>query len=104
MIYDLLLGAALAGRKVVRLKGGDPSIFGRSAEEIEHLRVHHVPVHVVPGITAASAAAASAGISLTLRGMARRLQFVPAQDRKSVGKGRSVSVRVDVGGRRILKN
>src|SRR3546814_25321 len=80
-INDLLLGAALAGRKVVRLKGGDPSIFGRSAEEIEHLRVHHVPVHVVPGITAASAAAASAGISLTLRGMARRLQFVTAHAR-----------------------
>ena len=77
-INDLLLGAALAGRKVVRLKGGDPSIFGRSAEEIEYLRAHHVPVHVVPGITAASAAAASAGISLTLRGMARRLQFVTA--------------------------
>src|SRR3546814_12093706 len=48
---------------------------------MEHLRVHPVPVHVVPGITAASAAAASVGISLTLRGMARRLQFVTAHAR-----------------------
>lgn len=80
-INDLLLSAARAGLRVVRLKGGDPSIFGRSGEEMEHLRSHGITVHVVPGITAASAAAASAGISLTLRGMARRLQFVTAHVR-----------------------
>src|SRR3546814_1982776 len=80
-INDLLLKAARAGLRVVRLKGGDPSIFGRSAEEMEHLRRYGIAVHVVPGITAASAAAASAGISLTLRGMARRLQFVTAHVR-----------------------
>lgn len=77
-INDDLLSAARAGLRVVRLKGGDPSIFGRSAEEMAHLRAHGVPVHVVPGITAASAAAASAGVSLTLRGAARRLQFITA--------------------------
>lgn len=80
-INDLLLNAARSGQRVVRLKGGDPSIFGRSAEEMDHLRTHGIAVHVVPGITAASAAAASAGISLTLRGMARRLQFVTAHAR-----------------------
>src|SRR3546814_17365958 len=52
---------------------------------MEHLRVHPVPVHVVPGITAASAAAASAGISLPLRGIARRLQFVTAHARAGEG-------------------
>lgn len=80
-INDLLLDAARQQLRVVRLKGGDPSIFGRSAEEMDHLRAHEVAVHVVPGITTASAAAASAGISLTLRGLARRLTFVTAHAR-----------------------
>lgn len=77
-INDLLLAAARDGRRVVRLKGGDPSIFGRSTEEIAHLAAAGVPVRICPGITAASAAAASAGASLTLRGLARRLTFVTA--------------------------
>ena len=80
-INGLLVAAALAGEKVVRLKGGDPSIFGRSAEEMEELRAHAIPVHVCPGVTAASAAVASAGMSLTLRGLARRVQFVTAHAR-----------------------
>jgi uroporphyrin-III C-methyltransferase len=80
-INDLLLAAALSGRRVVRLKGGDPSVFGRSAEEAEYLAAHGVAVHVCPGITAASAAAASGGVSLTLRGSARRLTFVTAHVR-----------------------
>lgn len=80
-INDLLLAAACAGKRVVRLKGGDPSVFGRSAEEMEHLRAHGVPVHVCPGVTAASAAAASEGVSLTLRGLARTLTFVTAHAR-----------------------
>ena len=80
-INDLLLAAALDGERVVRLKGGDPSVFGRSGEEIDHLRAAGVPVHVCPGITAASAAAASACTSLTLRGSARRLQLVTAHAR-----------------------
>lgn len=80
-INDLLLAAARAGRRVVRLKGGDPSIFGRSTEEMERLTRAGIPVHVCPGITAASAAAASGGVSLTLRGLARRLTFVTAHAR-----------------------
>lgn len=80
-INDLLLAAALAGRRVVRLKGGDPSMFGRSAEELAHLQAHGVRVHVAPGVTTASAAAARAGVSLTLRGVARRVQFVTAHAR-----------------------
>lgn len=80
-INALLAEAARAGERVVRLKGGDPSIFGRSGEEIAYLRERGVAVHVCPGITAASAAAAEAGISLTLRGRARRLQFVTAHFR-----------------------
>jgi uroporphyrin-III C-methyltransferase len=77
-INDHIVEAALSGDRVVRLKGGDPSIFGRSAEEIEACAAHRIPVHICPGITTASAAAASAGISLTLRGLARKLTFVTA--------------------------
>ncbi|MCF8709830.1 uroporphyrinogen-III C-methyltransferase [Rhizorhapis sp. SPR117] len=81
-INDLLLVAARSGKRVVRLKGGDPSIFGRSMEEIAHLQAGGIDVRICPGITAASAACASLGLSLTLRGMARRLQFVTAHARK----------------------
>lgn len=80
-INALLVEAGLAGERVVRLKGGDPSVFGRSMEEVDALVQAGVPVHICPGITAASAAAASAGISLTLRGSARELRFVTAQTR-----------------------
>ncbi|MEZ5656497.1 MAG: uroporphyrinogen-III C-methyltransferase [Sphingobium sp.] len=80
-INDLLVAAAHAGERVVRLKGGDPSIFGRSTEEMAALREQGISVQVCPGITAASAAAASAGISLTLRGLARKLTFVTAHAR-----------------------
>ncbi|WP_380876159.1 uroporphyrin-III C-methyltransferase [Sphingomonas sp. DBB INV C78] len=80
-INDLLLAAAQAGKRVVRLKGGDPSVFGRSTEEIEHLEAHGMTVRICPGVTAASAAAASGLASLTLRGMARRLTLVTAHAR-----------------------
>lgn len=80
-INELLLAAAEDGERVVRLKGGDPSIFGRAGEEIEHLAAHGVRVRICPGVTAASAAAASAGISLTQRGLARRLEFITAHAR-----------------------
>lgn len=80
-INELLVAAALAGERVVRLKGGDPSIFGRSAEEMNSLRAHGVPVRLCPGITAASAAAASLGCSLTLRGLSRKLILVTAHAR-----------------------
>lgn len=80
-INALLVAAALAGRRVVRLKGGDPAIFGRATEEMDALAAHGIAVRLCPGITAASAAAASGGASLTLRGLARRLTFVTAHAR-----------------------
>ena len=77
-IDQLIVTAALAGERVVRLKGGDPAIFGRATEELEACRAAKVPVRICPGVTAASAAAASLGLSLTLRGLARKLVFVTA--------------------------
>jgi uroporphyrin-III C-methyltransferase len=80
-INRLLVSAAMVGERVVRLKGGDPSIFGRSAEEVAALAAAGISARICPGITAASAAAASAGISLTLRGVAQRFQCVTAHAR-----------------------
>lgn len=80
-IDRLIVHAALAGEKVVRLKGGDPAIFARSNEELEACRAAGIRVRICPGITAASAAAADLGMSLTLRGLARRLTFVTAHAR-----------------------
>ncbi len=77
-INALLVAAAQAGERVVRLKGGDPAIFGRAAEEMDALRRAGFAAHICPGITAASAAAASLGASLTLRGTSRRLTLVTA--------------------------
>src|SRR3546814_6294 len=77
----LLVDAARAGKRVVRLKGGDPTLFARAAEEIGALKEAGFPVHICPGITAASAAAASAGMSLSLRGVARDVRFVTAHSR-----------------------
>lgn len=77
-INDLLVAAAQDGERVVRLKGGDPSMFARSMEEVAALAACGIRTRICPGVTAASAAAASAGISLSLRGLARRVQFVTA--------------------------
>lgn len=77
-IDALIVDAALSGQRVVRLKGGDPSIFGRADEELRACAAAGVAVFVCPGVTAASAAAADIGQSLTLRGLARRLTFVTA--------------------------
>lgn len=80
-IDQLIVAAALGGKRVVRLKGGDPVIFGRATEELGACRSVGIPVFVCPGVTAASAAAASVGRSLTLRGHARLLTFVTAHGR-----------------------
>jgi uroporphyrin-III C-methyltransferase / precorrin-2 dehydrogenase / sirohydrochlorin ferrochelatase len=75
-INALMVKLARDGRRVVRLKGGDPLIFGRAAEEIEACRRAAIPVQVVPGITAALGAAAELALPLTDRQHSRRLQFV----------------------------
>ncbi len=75
-INALMVGLAKQGKRVVRLKGGDPLIFGRAAEEIDACKATSIAVDVVPGITAAQGAAARIGIPLTDRKRARRLQYV----------------------------
>ncbi|WP_447527989.1 uroporphyrinogen-III C-methyltransferase [Vreelandella sp. TE19] len=74
-----LVTLARAGKSVVRLKGGDPGIFGRMGEELFSLAEADIKARIVPGITAASAAAASMGIPLTDRGHAQQLRFITAQ-------------------------
>ncbi|SES00791.1 uroporphyrinogen-III C-methyltransferase [Sphingobium sp. YR768] len=81
-IDQMLVAAALEGKRVVRLKGGDPAMFARASEEIAALRAVGAIVRICPGVTAASAVAAAAGLSLSLRGIARRVQFITAHSRR----------------------
>jgi uroporphyrin-III C-methyltransferase/precorrin-2 dehydrogenase/sirohydrochlorin ferrochelatase len=81
-ISALLVKLAREGKKVVRLKGGDPTIFGRANEEIAALRAAGIPFEIIPGVTAASGAAAAAGVSLTERDLARRVQFITAHSKE----------------------
>jgi uroporphyrin-III C-methyltransferase len=78
-INALLVREALAGTEVVRLKGGDPFIFGRGGEELAACQAAGVPVEVVPGISAALGAGAAAGIALTHRDAASVVSFVAGQ-------------------------
>ncbi|HUZ67174.1 MAG TPA: siroheme synthase CysG [Beijerinckiaceae bacterium] len=80
-ITAMLVDFARQGKRVVRLKGGDPSVFGRANEEMDGLAAAGISFEVVPGVTAASAAAAAIRRSLTERDIARRLQFVTAHAR-----------------------
>jgi uroporphyrin-III C-methyltransferase/precorrin-2 dehydrogenase/sirohydrochlorin ferrochelatase len=81
-INEMMVTLAREGKCVVRLKGGDPSIFSRAGEEIEAAHEAGIKVEIVPGITSAQAAAAAIGAPLTHRHHARRLQFVTGHDHK----------------------
>lgn len=103
-INALLVREALAGRDVVRLKGGDPFIFGRGGEEAEAARAAGVPVEVVPGISAANGAAAAAQIALTHREASSIVSFVAGQCKGLseqdwsglAGKGRTLVIYMGV--------
>jgi uroporphyrin-III C-methyltransferase len=75
-IDKLLVGYARQGKKIVRLKGGDPFVFGRGGEEADALRAQGIEVEVIPGLTAGTAVPAALGIPLTHRGLARGVTFV----------------------------
>jgi len=79
-VSQLLVEYAQTGAKVVRLKSGDSGMFGRLEEEIDALRAAGIAYEIIPGVTSASAAAAAAGIPLTRRLAARRVQFVTGAD------------------------
>lgn len=84
-ISALIVAEARKGRKVVRLKSGDPSIFGRSTEEMEAAKIRAIPFEVIPGVTAASAAAAVMGAALTERGVADTLVLSTGMAREGDG-------------------
>ncbi|XVF71197.1 hypothetical protein PTKIN_Ptkin12aG0016800 [Pterospermum kingtungense] len=81
-IHELLLSFAEVGASVVRLKGGDPLVFGRGGEEMEFLQQQGIQVKVIPGITAASGIAAELGIPLTHRGVSNSVTFLTGHSRK----------------------
>ena len=103
-INALLVRHARAGRQVVRLKGGDPFIFGRGGEEAEAARAAGVPVEVVPGVSAANGAAAAAQIALTHRDASSIVSFVAGQCKGLAeqdwaglaGKGRTLVIYMGV--------
>jgi uroporphyrin-III C-methyltransferase / precorrin-2 dehydrogenase / sirohydrochlorin ferrochelatase len=91
-INTVMIRAARRGRRVVRLKGGDPFVFGRGGEEAQALRDAGIPVEVVPGVTSAFAAASLAGIPLTHRGVSSAIVVVAGHD-AAVFRSRVASVR-----------
>jgi uroporphyrin-III C-methyltransferase len=100
-IHPLVLERAVEGRDVVRLKGGDPMIFGRGGEEAEQLAALRIPFEIVPGVSAALGAAASAGIPLTHRDAASSVAFVTAHKRHDAS-GEDLAARVPREGTVVL--
>lgn len=84
-INDLLVELAPKYKKIIRLKGGDPFVFGRGSEEAEHLMRHGIQVEVTPGITAAAGCGAAARIPLTHRGLARSVRFITGHYKEGEG-------------------
>lgn len=97
-INALLVRLAHAGRRVVRLKGGDPYVFGRGGEERDFCRSRGVPVDVVPGVTSAASVPARAGIPLTHRGLASAFTVATGHDQiREIGGGRDHTVLLLMG-------
>ena len=91
-INDILVEKALDGLAVVRLKSGDPLIFGRADEEIEALQAENIPVQIIPGITSAAAAAAAINASLTTRGTNKAISLLTGHDAKGFAEQDWVSL------------
>jgi uroporphyrin-III C-methyltransferase/precorrin-2 dehydrogenase/sirohydrochlorin ferrochelatase len=85
-IHALMIRAARRGRRVVRLKGGDPFVFGRGGEEAQALRAAGIPFDVVPGVSSALAAPAAAGIPVTHRGLASGFLVVSGHEEEAFGR------------------
>ena len=88
-INELLLSSAERGKRVVRLKGGDPFLFGRGGEELELLKEHQIPFEVVPGVTSALAVPAYFGIPVTHRDLASSVHIVTGHQKKDEQIGRA---------------
>ena len=101
-LIDRMIAEARAGRSVVRLKGGDPSVFGRGHEEADALLAAGVPVEIVPGVTAASAAAALAGVPLTHRDHAGAVCFVTGHEAGRRGGGIDLAAIAAFPGTRVF--
>ena len=100
-INTLLIDRARKGNMVVRLKGGDPSVFGRAGEEMAALRQAEIPYVIIPGVTSAVAGAAGAGVSLTRRGVSSVVVLATgteAEDGEAPGSGTKWNALGDIGG------
>lgn len=90
-IHALLIQHARAGRRVVRLKGGDPFIFGRGGEEALALAAARIPFEVIPGISAVNGIAAATGIPLTHRGLSREIRILEGHTERSPSEWRDLA-------------